>query len=142
VDVAAPGVSQDAVAAHAAEPVYTVLPPADQITPAALPAIEASLQSARAAVVGPGLGRSKDMADVLQRLLELLHRHNIPAVVDADGLNTLTEIHRWWEIAAPLVLTPHPGEMSRLTGLSVEEVRRIGCAWHASTLHGGTSPWC
>ena len=40
-----------------------------------------------------------------------------PAVVDADGLNTLARIPEWWERwPSSAVLTPHPGEMARLTG--------------------------
>ena len=52
-------------------------------------------------------------------------------VVDADGLNTLARTPRWWErFAGMAILTPHPGEMARLTGKSTSEVQadRIGIA--------------
>ncbi|TET98356.1 MAG: NAD(P)H-hydrate epimerase, partial [Dehalococcoidia bacterium] len=41
-------------------------------------------------------------------------------VIDADGLNNLSEVEGWWkELTVPTVVTPHPGELSRLTGLSM-----------------------
>ena len=54
-----------------------------------------------------------------------------PTVVDADGLNTLARTEHWWErFTATAILTPHPGEMARLTGMSTGEVQadRIGVA--------------
>ncbi len=43
-----------------------------------------------------------------------------PAVVDAEGLNSLAAIPDWWTAAArPLILTPHPGELERLEGIPV-----------------------
>ena len=45
-------------------------------------------------------------------------------VIDADALNALSEIPDWHEgLSVPRVLTPHPGEMARLLGASVEEVQ-------------------
>ncbi|MCA9857474.1 MAG: NAD(P)H-hydrate dehydratase, partial [Dehalococcoidia bacterium] len=52
-------------------------------------------------------------------------------VLDADALNVLAEEAAWWErTPMPRVLTPHPGEMSRLTGLTVVDVqaRRLDIA--------------
>ncbi len=54
-----------------------------------------------------------------------------PMVVDADGLKLLAEIHRWWKrLPDPAVLTPHPGEMAVLTGLSTQDIqaRRVEVA--------------
>lgn len=48
-----------------------------------------------------------------------------PVIFDADGLKLLAKIKDWHKLLpAPAVLTPHPGEMSALTGLSVEEIQR------------------
>lgn len=48
-----------------------------------------------------------------------------PVIFDADGLKLLAKIKDWQKLLpAPAVLTPHPGEMSALTGLSVEEIQR------------------
>jgi NAD(P)H-hydrate epimerase len=52
-------------------------------------------------------------------------------VIDADGLNALAKTVGWWrELKAPAVVTPHPGEMSRLSGRSIAEIQadRLGCA--------------
>ena len=56
-----------------------------------------------------------------------------PALIDADGLNSLSQIANWPERARhPLVLTPHPGEMSTLTGRPVGEIQadRVAAARH------------
>jgi len=81
-------------------------------------------------VLGPGLGTHPGTADFVA---ELVPRIRVPFLVDADGLNALAGrpgILR--SAAAPCILTPHPGEMSRLTGESVEaiEASRIGAARH------------
>ena len=67
--------------------------------------------------VGPGLGRSRKAERFLQRVLEIW---NGPLVLDADALNLLAahpEYHG--KTSARIIVTPHPGEMSRLTGLPV-----------------------
>lgn len=92
---------------------------------AASGAVEAALEAAAgkaAAVVGPGLGLDGDgkaLARALARRLE------VPAVLDADALTALAEdgIEQLREAAAPRVLTPHPGEASRLLGGSTGEVQ-------------------
>jgi NAD(P)H-hydrate epimerase len=56
-------------------------------------------------------------------------------VIDADGLNNLSQVNEWWRrLGAPVVLTPHPGEMATLTGLSTAEIQgdRITSARHWS----------
>jgi NAD(P)H-hydrate epimerase len=48
-----------------------------------------------------------------------------PVVVDADGLKLLASIDHWYKLLPSIaVLTPHPGEMSVLTGLSIEEIQK------------------
>lgn len=82
----------------------------------------AGADAATAAVVGCGLGRSKE-AEAL--VWDLLLYGDIPLVLDADGINILSlHIDRLKTVRRPLVLTPHPGEMARLTGLSAEEIQR------------------
>lgn len=70
-------------------------------------------------ILGPGIGRHHETFELIRRLVAGLQ---IPAIIDADGLNALAghlEIIR--ECPAPLVLTPHPGEFKRLAGNSVPE---------------------
>jgi len=67
-------------------------------------------------------------------------------VLDADALNTLAKIPNWWQqLAEDAILTPHPGEMARLLGVSVCEVQsdRVGIAkqvaqeWHKTIVLKG-----
>src|SRR5687768_4285457 len=68
-------------------------------------------EKADAIVVGPGLGRAPEAMARLTRLVRL----EKPMVVDADALNLLSDQKRWPSyFKARAVLTPHPGEMSRL----------------------------
>ena len=81
---------------------------------------------ARALLVGPGLGLSDGTRGFVQHLLAGLHTvEDIQTVVfDADALTVLSEETGWHtRFAAERVLTPHPGEMARLVGRSVEEVQ-------------------
>lgn len=80
---------------------------------------------ATAAAAGPGLGMKEDKEKVLNTVFA---KGNIPLVLDADVLNILAakkdagRIPFLKEYKAPVVVTPHIGEMSRLTGLSTEEI--------------------
>ncbi|HET6429429.1 MAG TPA: NAD(P)H-hydrate dehydratase [Phycisphaerae bacterium] len=70
--------------------------------------------------VGPGMGVSAGAAGVVRAVLE----QDAPVVLDADGLNNLLSIDHWREIRrCPIVLTPHPGELARLTGASPADIQ-------------------
>lgn len=78
-------------------------------------------RGASALLFGPGLGATPDTT----ALLELLGPSaGCPLVLDADGLNVAAALDELPRPAAqlPMVLTPHPGEMARLCGLTVAEV--------------------
>ncbi|PJN51725.1 Bifunctional NAD(P)H-hydrate repair enzyme Nnr [Paenibacillus sp. GM2FR] len=90
--------------------------------------------------VGPGLGRFEGDARWLRRLWE---EWEGPLVVDADALNMLSaagDFGTWKPRGAATVLTPHPGEMSRLLGIPTAELQRdrIGAAAGFATEHGVT----
>ena len=91
--------------------------------------------------VGPGLGTTPEAVAFALGLLEAeVDNKRIPAVVDADALNAISQHpERLDKIAAgrTLVLTPHPGEMSRLAGLTIKQVEadRIGLAREFATRH-------
>jgi len=72
--------------------------------------------------VGPGLGQSTSARAVVQAVVA---RARVPLVVDADGLNAfVNDIDRLkGRPDAPVVITPHPGEMARLSGRSIEAVQ-------------------
>src|SRR5438094_529396 len=70
--------------------------------------------------VGPGLGRSSELTELV---LSLIEQTQTPLVIDADGLNVLQgQVARLRGRGAPLVLTPHPGEFARLLGSDVATV--------------------
>ena len=78
-----------------------------------------------ALAVGSGLGQSENTLAFIEGLLVDGPVSTIPTLVDADGLNNLARLPDWWQRrSGPLVLTPHPGEMATLTGLSTLEVQR------------------
>lgn len=80
------------------------------------------LHGVSAAVVGPGIGAELDRS---ARMATLLRRAKVPLCLDADALNLLAKDPKLWNgITAPVVATPHPKEMARLLGGSVEEVQR------------------
>jgi NAD(P)H-hydrate epimerase len=69
--------------------------------------------------LGPGLGADPETVDLVRRLYSHLPK---PMVIDADGLNALAG-GDWIGNGQLRILTPHPGEMSRLTGKDVEEIQ-------------------
>jgi NAD(P)H-hydrate epimerase len=76
-------------------------------------------------LAGCGMGWSQGTKDFLEKLLLGESPPELPMVIDADGLNNLSQISDWWRrLGGPVVLTPHPGEMATLTGTSTPEVQR------------------
>jgi NAD(P)H-hydrate epimerase len=81
-------------------------------------------------LLGCGLGQTGTVKGFIIEVLEGL----MPPpwlVLDADALNALAEVKDWWRrFTFDAILTPHPGELSRLTGLSAEEIQedRTGTA--------------
>jgi ADP-dependent NAD(P)H-hydrate dehydratase / NAD(P)H-hydrate epimerase len=73
-------------------------------------------------VIGPGLGMSDETGNLIKQLL--LHA-KIPVVLDADGINHLSgSSNLLKKINIPVILTPHPGEMERLTGDTILEIQK------------------
>ena len=90
----------------------------------AFPAIDKLLGTRDAVAVGPGIDRRPGTVALVHKLVESIAA---PMVIDADGLNALAEdltvLHR--KKSNSVVLTPHPGEMSRLVGSTVPDVEAI-----------------
>jgi hydroxyethylthiazole kinase-like uncharacterized protein yjeF len=86
--------------------------------------------------IGPGIGTADETRDMVRNLYTTVEK---PMVVDADALNCLVG-SEWKKPPAPRILTPHPGEMSRLTGLTIPQVQadRIGIARSFATERGVT----
>ena len=92
--------------------------------PAAENSIEALTKGATVAAIGPGMGQS---ADTVKFLNDFLAGTGMPVVIDADGLNNLARQSESLlaRIAKDrtVVITPHPGEMARLAGVTTAEVQ-------------------
>lgn len=88
-----------------------------------------------ALAIGPGISTTEDTANLLY---EILRKSTLPIVVDADGITLIAQnLDILREAQAPIILTPHPGEMSRLIGKSSGEVQkdRIGVARDFSSMY-------
>ncbi len=83
--------------------------------------IHDALLDKQALVIGPGIGTAEETAELM---LSLYSETETPMLVDADGLNILAQDTSLIKNApGPRILTPHPGEMSRLTGLATNEIQ-------------------
>jgi ADP-dependent NAD(P)H-hydrate dehydratase / NAD(P)H-hydrate epimerase len=131
VRVAAPASLQAILAAHLVEPMVLACGEDEHrtLTTSALPLILSEAERADAVAVGPGLSRNPHAASLARELATHLAR---PLVIDADALTALSPAEDVLVPAlrlapAPRILTPHLGEMSRLTGQSHQELesRRI-----------------
>jgi NAD(P)H-hydrate epimerase len=114
----------------------------------AAPVLREHVGGYRALLIGPGLSRTDETCRFLKAFLGIISGKRRPGfvlepqgadetltlpplIVDADGLNILSEVSDWPAFLPPAtILTPHPGEMARLTGLEVAEVQadRVGTA--------------
>lgn len=131
------------------EVTIALLPDGDGVSAAkrAAEALQERLQKSKSLVVGPGLGDDEGI-DALMSVLfgvarsrpgigfsagggaadsiaeSVISASALPVVIDADGLNWLAKQEQWWEHlpAGKAVLTPHHGEMARLTGKDTERI--------------------
>ena len=115
-------------AAKGAEAIHLPLPEdeAGRIHPSAAAVIRQSERRFTAALVGCGMGWSEGTTEFLSLLLSQTQGRltGLPLLIDADGLNNLSAIENWpAQINGPLILTPHPGEMSTLTGIPVAQIQ-------------------
>jgi NAD(P)H-hydrate epimerase len=139
----------------------TYLPLPDEqgaLTPEGIKVLQEELPDYTAVLLGPGLGQHHRTAQFVRQFLGLGKGNEqrlgfvapraeadddvvLPdlVVIDADGLNALASTPKWWErLDTQAVLTPHPGEMSRLLDRSIEEINgdRIATAQEAADLWG------
>lgn len=126
VTVFTPASVQDVLAVKLTEAMTTGLAetPAGQLSPAAADSLTELLVNADAVAVGPGLGAAPGVLAAVKRLLA---SGGAPLVLDADALNALAAEPGGAAVALAatnraVVLTPHPGEMARLAGLTVAAV--------------------
>jgi ADP-dependent NAD(P)H-hydrate dehydratase / NAD(P)H-hydrate epimerase len=110
---------------------------------AATEALSTLIQPMSSIVVGPGIGVSDGTEDLIAWLIEEAVQPARPMLIDADGLNVLAQIGpaKLKDAKGPIVLTPHPGEMSRLLGIGTTEVNadRISAAKKLAELTGAVT---
>jgi len=138
---------QPILASKLTEVTYIPLPEAEPgvIAASASEVLRPELANYDALLLGCGLGQSHSTVEFVKSLL--FSSSDLPSLIlDADALNILARITHWWlEMNRDAVLTPHPGEMSRLTGLSVQRVqskrlsvaREAAVSWHKTIVLKG-----
>ncbi|MCC6300040.1 MAG: NAD(P)H-hydrate dehydratase [Anaerolineales bacterium] len=148
VQLAIPASIHVAVAGQLPEATWILLPHSTGvISSSAAEVLAKNLERATAMLIGPGFGTEDTTREFIENLLTgkaalkkslasigFVHaeagkkdeenRSLPPLVIDADGLRLLSQIKEWKsKLPALSILTPHPGEMSALTGLSKEEIQ-------------------
>jgi NAD(P)H-hydrate epimerase len=82
--------------------------------------IEENIEKCDIVAIGPGFGNNIENRVLINRIIKSSLK---PMVIDADGINVLVDsLEILLEKKAPIVLTPHPGEFSRISGYSIEEI--------------------
>lgn len=148
VTLAVPAPLHNSLAGQFPEATWVLLPhEMGVISAAAAEVLTRHLERATALLIGPGFGLEDTTRDFIANFLEgkAASRKNSgrigfvnevkaqtetkksalpPLVFDADGLKLLAKLTDWAKVLpVPAVLTPHPGEMAVLTGLSVDEIQ-------------------
>ena len=146
VQLAIPASIHGAVAGQVPEATWVLLPHSTGvISSSASEVLLKNVERATALLIGPGLGTENTTKEFIENMLAgkstpkkpaigFVHEESDskeaeknslpPTVVDADGLRLLAQVKDWHaKLPAPAILTPHPGEMSALTGLSKEEIQ-------------------
>lgn len=164
VTVGAPGPVASALGGHLLEPTWILLPhDMGVLVEGAARLIRQEAARYDALLLGPGWGRETSTRDLLLSLFEISARGQQPRrpigfaaaaaeaalsesstaafpplVIDADGLNLLSEIENWWDKLPPnAVLTPHPGEMARLAKMEIQDIQ----AWRLEVARNKAVEW-
>ena len=105
-------------------PLQTLLPEAMVSTGEDQDSFERDFEWCDVLIIGPGLGTSERSIRKVHWFLKKAQLTHKPVVLDADGLNLLS-VHPQWNkyLGGHCILTPHIGEMSRLTGKSISEIK-------------------
>lgn len=123
VTLATPRSLQPILASKLTEVTYLPLPEVEPglLHPEAAGVVKEQLPNYDVLLLGCGLGQGSGAKALMETILPA----SLPTVIDADGLNLLSQRpHFWARLGDGVVLTPHPGEMARLTGLAIPEIQR------------------
>lgn len=129
----------DILEAKLTEPMTAPLSDTDGIINiSSLPKIFELTEHCNALLFGPGLGRADDIKTILRKILKI---SKIPIIIDADGLFALSQdMDMLSDCSCSLIFTPHEMEFSRISGYSLEEIKkdRIGTSKKFATEFGVT----
>jgi len=121
VHLSVPAVIAGEVSARHAEVMTHPAPEAN------VPAILEMATTCQAVVVGPGMSCCERTSGIVDAMIAELRA---PLVLDADAINVLAgRAQALREAKAPVVLTPHPGELGRLLGVAADEINRDRLGW-------------
>ncbi len=124
VTLALPQTVHPIVASQLTEATYLPLPDQEgAVAPEAVQLVQKQLGDVDALLVGPGLSQLGQVDTFLHQLLAIKEALP-PLILDADALNILARQANWWQLPPPhCILTPHPGEMARLMGITTADVQ-------------------
>lgn len=121
VALAVPEAIRPTVAGQLPEATYPAVADASSLSEATAGHIVSESGAYDAVLVGPGLGQAPAFLDALLQNGRAIP----PLVIDADGLNGLAAMEDWAErLPAHTILTPHPGEMARLMGVTLADLKQ------------------
>lgn len=123
VKVTTPDKAYPIIASHLVQPIFNPVPSNDlgTFSSNSIDAVLKDLEWANSIVIGCGMGCNDDTARLTQAVLK---NANSPIILDADGINSIIgSIDILKEVKAPIVLTPHPGEMARCVSSTVSYVQ-------------------
>ena len=123
VKVAFPVVAYNAISPKTFEQILVPLESnkSGRISQNSVKRIEKELENCSCVVVGCGMGNDEDTKAVTEYVIR---NSQVPVILDADGINCIKDnIDIIDSAKAPIILTPHPKEMSRITGLEVSEIQ-------------------
>jgi NAD(P)H-hydrate epimerase len=125
VTLASRSVVRAAVAAQLPEVTFLALPEEDgDLAPTAGDVVLQVLPAYDVLLIGPGMGQSAGSQTLVRGLLTAPAIAETPVVADADALNALSRLPGWHErLTCRAVLTPHPGELSRLAHSTIRDIQ-------------------
>jgi NAD(P)H-hydrate epimerase len=112
-----------------------------------LPVMKELLKGVDVLVIGPGIGRDKNTKNFVLGLLEMVSNLDLSKVlIDADGLLAIKDDMKLLKNIDDTIITPHPGELSKLTGKGINElinniemVREYAGKWKTTLLLKGST---
>lgn len=113
------------------------------IMPESIKLIEKQMKGKDVIAIGPGLSVNNSTIEFVHRIVE---QSTIPLVLDADALNAIAyDVSILKKLKTTAIVTPHPGEMARLTGKTVEDIQKdrintakeFACKWKVITVLKG-----